>query len=178
MRQLLLILALGTAGSVSAQHVGHQHASGYAGMQTREIKALSAEQVADLREGRGMGASLPAELNGVPGPMHVLQFAQLLRISPEQQTALERISADMKASAQRLGVQVIAAEADLDKAFKTGAIDEKSIEEATTRIALLQAQLRAAHLSAHLKTRQLLSTDQVAAYNQARGYVAEHAHKH
>jgi hypothetical protein len=183
MRRLLVILSLASAGSVSAQHAGHQHAghqhaSDYAGMQARDIKALSSEQVADLREGRGMGASLPAELNGVPGPMHVLQLAQQLRISPEQQTALERISADMKTSAQRLGSQVIAAEADLDNAFKSGAIDEKGIAESTTRIAHLQGQLRAVHLTAHLETRRLLSTDQVAAYNQARGYATGHAHKH
>jgi hypothetical protein len=36
----------------------------YAGMQTRPIKALSDQQIADLRAGRGMGLALAAELNG------------------------------------------------------------------------------------------------------------------
>ncbi len=36
----------------------------YAGMQTRQIKALSEQQIADLGAGRGMGLALAAELNG------------------------------------------------------------------------------------------------------------------
>lgn len=39
----------------------------YAGMQTREVKSLSAQDIMDLREGRGWGLALPAELNGRPG---------------------------------------------------------------------------------------------------------------
>ena len=39
----------------------------YAGMQTRSIKALSDQQVADLGAGRGMGLAMAAELNGYPG---------------------------------------------------------------------------------------------------------------
>ena len=47
----------------------------YAGMQARPIKALSEQQVADLAAGRGMGLALAAELNGYPGPSHVLELA-------------------------------------------------------------------------------------------------------
>ena len=36
----------------------------YAGMQSRPIKALSEQQLADLQAGRGMGLALAAELNG------------------------------------------------------------------------------------------------------------------
>jgi hypothetical protein len=46
--------------------------SPYAGLQTRPIKTLSEQQVADLKAGRGMGLALAAELNGYPGPAHVL----------------------------------------------------------------------------------------------------------
>lgn len=180
-RTLIACALLASASAVSAQHDHAAQASGYAGMQGRDIKALSSEQIADLREGRGMGASLPAELNGVPGPLHVLQLAHRLNVTVEQQAALERITADMKASARQLGVRVIAAEADLDRAFRSGNADEALIREATARIATLQGQLRAVHLIAHLETRRLLSEDQVAAYNVARGYVPEKApqrHRH
>ncbi len=181
MRKLvvLLTLAAATAGAL-AQHAGHHAAaSGYAGMKDREIKALSAEQMADLLQGRGMGASLPAELNGVPGPMHVLELAQQLKLSAEQREQLEVITAEMKTSAQQLGREVVAAEAELDAAFKTGSADERSIGETSARIASLQGRLRAVHLVAHLKTRRLLSGDQVTAYNVARGYAADAgAHKH
>lgn len=179
MRSFLLPLALIATASAFAQQAAHQHQpqrSGYAGMQTREIKALSPEQVVDLREGRGLGASLPAELNGVPGPMHVLELSQQLKVTAEQRAALERLTADMKGSAQHLGEQVIAAEAELDKGFRTGSIDEKGIADATWRIAALQGQLRAVHLSAHLRTKKLLTDEQVLAYSEARGYQALPGH--
>lgn len=183
MRSFVALLTLVAVNTAFAQHAGHSHQpqpSGYAGMQTREITALSPEQVADVREGRGMGASLPAELNGAPSPMHVLELSQQLKVTPEQRTALERVTAEMKASAQRLGAQVIAAEAELDRGFKTGAIDGKGIGDATARIAALQGQLRAAHLTAHLKTKQVLTGEQIMAYNQARGYSTpgEGTHRH
>lgn len=50
----------------------------YAGLQSRSIKALSDEQLADLRAGRGMGLALLAELNGYPGPLHVIELADPL----------------------------------------------------------------------------------------------------
>ena len=51
----------------------------YAGLEVRSIKALPEQQIADLRAGRGMGLALAAELNGYPGPMHVLELAELRR---------------------------------------------------------------------------------------------------
>jgi hypothetical protein len=56
-------------GNAAAQSAGP-----YAGMQARPIKALSAEQIADLKAGRGMSLALAAELNGYPGPRHVLEL--------------------------------------------------------------------------------------------------------
>ena len=50
-------------------------------MQTRLIKALSEQQIADLKAGRGMGLALPAELNGYPGPIHVLELSDELGLS-------------------------------------------------------------------------------------------------
>ncbi|MFZ5548949.1 MAG: Spy/CpxP family protein refolding chaperone [Pseudomonadota bacterium] len=177
----ILALSLLAAGSAFAQHAAQEpkeQASGYAGLQSRDVKALSAEQVADLREGRGMGASLPAELNGVPGPMHVLQLSHLLKVTPGQRVSLERITAEMKASAQALGSQVIAEEAALDKAFKARTIHPSGVQTATARIASLQGQLRAVHLVAHLQARELLTDEQVAAYNEARGYTERSGHDH
>ena len=55
--------------------------SPYAGMQARSIKALSEQQIADLKAGRGMGLALAAELNGYPGPAHVLEVADQLGLS-------------------------------------------------------------------------------------------------
>ena len=70
------------AGAALAQHHQHKHGSSpYAGMQSRAVKALTDQQIADLRAGRGMGLALAAELNGYPGPMHVLELADRLSLS-------------------------------------------------------------------------------------------------
>src|SRR5262245_64398212 len=72
------------AGPALAQH--HHERSAYAGLETRDIKALSAQQLADLQAGRGMGLAIAAELNGYPGPLHVFELADSLGLSPDQQT--------------------------------------------------------------------------------------------
>jgi hypothetical protein len=54
----------------------------YSGMQSRPIKALSDQQVSDLRAGRGMGLALAAELNGYPGPSHLVELSDQLGGSP------------------------------------------------------------------------------------------------
>ena len=56
----------------------------YAGLEQRPVKALSEQQVSDLRAGRGMGLALPAELNGYPGPSHVLENAEALALTADQ----------------------------------------------------------------------------------------------
>ena len=65
--------------------------SPYAGMPTRAIKALSDQQIADLRAGRCMGMALPAELNGYPGPAHVLELADKLELTPDQRASVQAL---------------------------------------------------------------------------------------
>src|SRR6185503_17365180 len=80
----------------------------YAGMETRPIKALSEQQIADLRTGRGMSLALAAELNGYPGPRHVLELADQLNLSPQQLQSVKRLFDEMTAEAVALGETLIA----------------------------------------------------------------------
>jgi hypothetical protein len=89
----------------------------YAGLEGRSIKALSEQQIADLRAGRGMGLALVAELNGYPGPIHVLELAHSLELSDQQRAKMQELFAAMKAEAVPLGDRLIAQEAELDKQF-------------------------------------------------------------
>src|SRR6185295_20016721 len=91
----------------------------YAGMQTRPVKALSEQQVSDLSAGRGMGLALAAELNGYPGPSHVLELADKLQLSADQRARIKALFDSMKAEALPLGAKLIAQEADLDRQFAT-----------------------------------------------------------
>src|SRR5262247_2210822 len=67
----------------------------YAGLETRTIKALSDQQIADLRAGRGMSLALAAELNGFPGPAHVLELAEQLALSEQQRSKVQDLFAAM-----------------------------------------------------------------------------------
>src|SRR5689334_2133761 len=51
---LLVAAALALGAPAPAQH-SHQHGSPYNGTQSRPVKSLSDDQIADLRAGRGMG---------------------------------------------------------------------------------------------------------------------------
>jgi hypothetical protein len=150
----------------------------YGGMQTRAIKALSEEQIADLRAGRGMGLALAAELNGYPGPVHVLELAEPLGLNDEQRDRLHQLFEGMKDEATLLGGRLIAAEARLDHAFATQAVTEKTLSQDVDAIGALQAALRTAHLKYHLATRELLAERQIARYAELRGYGSATAPPH
>ena len=72
---LLLVLGICTSFSTLAQH-SHSHSpqTPYAGMQNRAVKSLSDNDIKELRRGGGWGLALAAELNGMPGPAHLLEL--------------------------------------------------------------------------------------------------------
>src|SRR5215813_10699629 len=76
----------------------------YAGLQARQIKSL---QVSDLKAGRGMGMALAAELNGYPGPAHVLELADRLDLSPDQRAHVQQLFDAMKQETIPLGTKLI-----------------------------------------------------------------------
>lgn len=164
---LLLLLA---AAPAAAQHHPHRHGAPYAGFERREVAAFSAQDLADLRAGRGMAMALPAEVNGHPGPMHALELADALRLTPEQRARMQALMAAMRAEAIPLGEALIAAERALDAAFRAGPASEAAVEAALREAALAQARLRMAHLRTHLATREALTEAQRADYARLRGY--------
>ncbi len=155
----------------------------YAGMQTRPIKALSEQQMADLSAGRGMGLALAAELNGYPGPVHVLELADKLDLSPDQRANIQRLFDSMKAEAVPLGSKLIEQEADLDKQFAGHTVTPDSLRASTAAVAATQGVLRETHLKYHLSTVAVLSPGQIQRYAELRGYGGEagpieHHHNH
>jgi Spy/CpxP family protein refolding chaperone len=145
-------------------------ATPYASLQQRLITSLSQDQIADLRAGRGMGLALPAELNGYPGPRHVLEWADELALTPEQRARTEMLFREMQEQAVALGEQVILSEAALDRLFVEGHPSEGEILDAALAAARFQGTLRAHHLRYHLAMRELLSPEQIERYGVLRGY--------
>jgi len=142
----------------------------YAGMQNRPIKALSDQQIADLSAGRGMGLALAAELNGYPGPAHLLELADQLELSVDQRGQIEQLFQAMKAEAVPIGQDLIAQEQSLDRQFSEHSVTPGSLEAATASIGATQARLRDAHLKYHLAAVALLQPQQLHRYAELRGY--------
>jgi hypothetical protein len=165
---VLFIAVFTTAAPVLASE------SPYSGLETREIKALSKKQIEGYLTGQGMRLALPGELNGYPGPRHVLEMDSSLDLSEEQREAVEEIFLRMKTQAIELGNQIVEAEAALDQSFSSGEITAESLRETTGKIGLLKGRLRAVHLAAHLETKDLLTLQQIGQYAALRGYHSGH----
>jgi|SRR5690606_20878523 len=144
--------------------------SNYAGQESRPIKALSASEQADLLAGKGMGLAKAAELNGYPGPAHVLELASELELSADQLAATQALFASMEQRAKELGRQLVAAEQSLDALFASRQATSTQLEQSLAAIGDLQAKVRGAHLVAHIEQARMLSAEQTARYVSLRGY--------
>ncbi len=162
----MVIAFMVLAGGASAQ----MHQPSYAGMQARPIKALSDQQIADLKAGRGMGMALPAELNGYPGPSHLLELADQLNLSTEQRATTQTMFEEMKAEAIPLGERLIGQEAALEGLFASQTVTPDTLRSETAAIGETQAKLREAHLKYHLSTVAILQPQQRQRYAELRGY--------
>jgi Spy/CpxP family protein refolding chaperone len=175
------ILALVLAATTFAVPVRADNpAAPYGGQQARSIKSLSAEDVAALLKGEGMGMAKAAELNGYPGPAHVLALAKELKLTETQRQQVQAIFDRMSAAARPLGAKLVEREQALDGLFVSGEITADRLAAETSAIGELQGQLRAVHLAAHLETRPLLNTEQITHYQHLRGYgdAAPPSHHH
>jgi Spy/CpxP family protein refolding chaperone len=147
-------------------------------MQMREIKALSNQQVADLQAGSGMGLALAAELNGYPGPSHVLELADKLDLTSDQRAGVKTLFDSMKAEALPLGSKLIHQESELDQQFAARIVTPESLAASTASVAVTQGELRETHLKYHLSTAALLTPDQMKRYAELRGYGDQPIHHH
>ncbi|MGK2857963.1 MAG: Spy/CpxP family protein refolding chaperone [Thermoanaerobaculia bacterium] len=152
------------------QSAGSAASQPYAGEETRVVKSLSANDANALRSGAGMGLAKAAELNHYPGPKHVMEHSADLGMSEQQLAETKRAFDAMKDDAVRLGAEIVEKEEALDRIFASGTASEEAVAKATAEIASLQGRLRATHLKAHLRMREIMTPEQIAAYDTLRGY--------
>ncbi len=158
------ILCSGTAVGQAGQE------SSYAGQEQREIKSLSPEDISALRRGGGWGFAKAAELNGVPGPLHLLEMKDRIPLTPAQIAKVSAIYEGMRSRAIRQGERLIELERRLEGHFRARAISGARLRALLAEIAEVRGDLRYTHLSAHLDVSAFLTEPQIARYNALRGY--------
>lgn len=122
---------------------------------------LNQREIRQLRDGRGMGMGRVAAVNGYPGPMHVLRQAEELELSDEQREQTSALRERIHARSRELGERILAAESRLGDVLAADAVDRDALREALGEIADLRAELRAAHIEAHLDQADILTADQL-----------------
>ncbi len=107
--------------------------SPYAGQQTRKYSALSEEDVAALKAGKGAvfgGLAKPAELNGYPGPRHVLDLSDELNLIDKQKDETKCLSEEMQSEARILGREYLNVERQID----SGSSRQSSVVSTSTSV--------------------------------------------
>jgi len=165
--QILVLILIHTFAFSAADH---SHKSKYAGEEKREIRSLSAADIEELQNGKGWGLAKAAELNGMPGPVHLLEMKEEIDLSAEQIRTIEDIYKKMKQEAIPLGLELIALERELNNHFANRTITDELLSQILQKIAQVHRQLRYVHLSTHLKTPDILKSEQITIYNKLRGY--------
>ena len=167
---LYLLPVLMFAVTAQASEGSHSKVSKYAGEEKRSIKSLSPDDIAELKRGGGWGLAKAAELNGVPGPAHLLEMKDKIPLSDDQVLAIEKTYKQMKAQAIKQGERLIALEQKLELLFRSGSVTQDVLRSSLNKIAKARMELRFTHLATHLKTPKIMSKDQIRKYNELRGY--------
>lgn len=164
MKTLLFLAAAFISTSALAQEPDQAPST-----QDDTVRSLTERDLQGLQNGRGMGAGRVAELNGYPGPRHVLELANELELSDEQIEQTQLAFAAMRSAAVASGAEIIEAEQSLDALFAAHEADAASVQTALTQIGVMRARLRYVHIEAHMKMREILTDEQIEAYGRLRG---------
>ena len=169
----IVVTLLAVSGPASGQAPHGEH-SPYAGEESRAVKSLSPEDIAELKQGGGWGLAKAAELNGMPGPVHLLELKDQIPLTPEQVETITALYERMRAKAIAEGERYIAHEQALDEAFRTRMVTDENLREMLGDLERSRARLRFIHLSAHLGTPGILTEAQIERYATLRGYHTHH----
>jgi Spy/CpxP family protein refolding chaperone len=151
------------ASSASWGQPEHGHAGGH-----QAAEACSAEFDKVVAEGRGFGMAFAADQNGYPGPMHVLELKDRLKLTPDQEAKAQTLMHAMFSESKPKSARLLAAEAKLRGLFADRTADDAAVRAAVGEVERARSEVRLVHLLAHLKTRDLLTENQRRIYHEAR----------
>jgi Spy/CpxP family protein refolding chaperone len=119
-------------------------------------------------EGRGFGLAFAADQNGYPGPLHVLELKDRLRLTADQEAKAQALLHAMFVESKPKSARLLEAEAKLRRLFADRAADDAAVRAAVAEVERARSDVRLVHLLTHLKTRELLTEDQRRIYHEAR----------
>lgn len=155
--------------TASAQHGGgsggHGGGAGDGHRKAQECEAGFERVVAD---GRGFGMAFAADQNGYPGPTHVLELAERLGLTADQEAKARELLHAMLAESRPKGARLLEAEARLRRLFAERVAGEPALRAAVLEVERARAEVRLVHLLTHVKTRGLLTEQQIRLYHEAR----------
>ena len=153
-----------------AQHgaAAHSHAGGAPSTGHLTAQACLAEFDGVVADGRGFGMAFPADQNGYPGPMHVLELKDVLRLTPAQEARMTALRTAMFAESRPKSARLFEAEAALRRLFSDGMADEARVRAAVAAVERARTDVRLVHLLTHLQTRDILTDEQRRRYHEAR----------
>jgi Spy/CpxP family protein refolding chaperone len=154
---------LGTASSVSWGQHGHGHEGGH-----QAAEACSTEFDKVVGEGRGFGLAFAADQNGYPGPLHVLELKDRLKLTADQEAKAQALLHAMLVESKPKSARLLEAEAKLRRLFADRAADDAAVRATVAEVERARSEVRLVHLLTHLKTRELLTEDQRRIYHEAR----------
>src|SRR3989442_15697886 len=146
-----------------------QHGHGSAGAEGHQVaQACVTEFEKVVGDGRGFGLAFAADQNGYPGPMHVLELRDRLKLTAEQEAKVQELMHAMFAESRPKSARLLEAEAKLRRLFAERTADEAAVRAAVAEAERARSEVRLVHLLTHLKTRDLLTEEQRRIYHEAR----------
>jgi Spy/CpxP family protein refolding chaperone len=175
MRRTIPLLALVGAVAAtpafaqSADSASHHHGHGGGAVQPHlQAQTCASDFDRTVAAGRGFGMAFVADQNGYPGPLHVLELKEPLKLTAEQEAKVRELLAAMFAESRPKGTRLLEAEDKLRRLFASGRADEASVRAAAAEAERARNETRLVHLMFHLKTRALLTDEQRRLYHEAR----------
>lgn len=161
-----LIVTAGPTGT-RAQHGAMEHGAG--GVPHHQLaESCATEGDRNIASGRGFGMAFAADQNGYPGPLHVLELKDRLKLTADQEAKVQAMLAAMFAESKPKSARLLEAEAKLRQLFASGHADEGAVRAAATEVERARTDVRLVHLLSHVRTREVLTDEQRRLYHEAR----------
>src|SRR5262245_54501242 len=136
---MAVAIVLAATSLAGAQHV-HEGARGG----EPHLVALRCQQQFEqvIADGRGFGVAFVADQEGYPGPLHVLELQDRLRLTRDQEREMQQMLDAMFARSRPAAARLLASERRLRALFAGGSTDEATVRAAVADTERARADLR------------------------------------